>query len=95
MVLKYGAREARNRFADLIGRVGYGGEVIIVERSGKPMAVMMPVEMYESLLAEREARFGVVERMRESAPVLPEQEIEADVSEAIRAVRATDAAGSA
>jgi len=95
MVIRYGAREARNQFADLIGRVGYGGEVIILERSGKAMAVMMPVEMYESLLAEREARFRVVERMRESAPVLPDQEVEADVADAIRAARATDAAGSA
>jgi prevent-host-death family protein len=52
MVLKYGAREARSKFAEVLGRVGYGGEVVIVERSGKPMAVILPVDMYEALLSQ-------------------------------------------
>jgi prevent-host-death family protein len=47
MTIVIGAREARQRFADLLGRVGYGGEVAIVERSGKPMVALIPVEVYE------------------------------------------------
>ncbi len=64
MTIVIGAREARRRFADLLGRVGYGGEVAIVERSGKPMVAMIPVEVYEQLVAQREARFQVLERIR-------------------------------
>ncbi len=58
MTIVIGAREARRRFADLLGRVGYGGEVAIVERSGKPMVALIPVEVYEQLVAEREAAFS-------------------------------------
>ena len=95
MVQRIGAREARNSFSDLLGRVGYGGEVVIVERSGKPLAVVMPVDLYERLVAEREERFGVVDRVRRQAPEGTEAEVEKDVDDAIRAVRGTPLTGGA
>jgi prevent-host-death family protein len=88
-----GAREARNRFADLLGSVRYGGQVVIVERAGQPMAVVIPMEMYERLVAEREARFQVLDRVRERLPQVPDEEVEADVAEAVGAVRAGHVAG--
>jgi prevent-host-death family protein len=89
-----GAREARQRFADLIGRVGYGKEVALVERSGKPMMALIPIELYEQLVAEREARFQVLDRIRVRLPDLPEEEIESDVTQAIAELRTRRAAGS-
>ena len=91
MTIVIGAREARRRFADLLGRVGYGGEVAIVERSGKPMVALTPVEVYETLVAEREARFQVLDRIRSRLPEIPDEQIEKDVSQAIDAVREADA----
>ncbi len=88
MTIVIGAREARLRFADLLGRVGYGGEVAIVERSGKPMVAIIPMEVYEQLIAEREARFQVLDRIRSRLPEFPEEEVEKDVSQAIDALRA-------
>ncbi len=85
-----GAREARSQFADLLGRVHYGGETIIVERSGKPMAAMIPIELYLRLIAEREARFAVIERLRDKAAGVPAEEVLSDVAEAIAAIRARD-----
>jgi len=87
MTIVIGAREARRRFADLLGRVGYGGEVAIVERSGKPMVAMIPVEVYEELVAEREARFQVLDRIRSKLPAIPEEEVEQDVSRALDLLR--------
>src|SRR5574341_103413 len=87
MTIVIGAREARRRFADLLGRVGYGGEVAIVERSGKPMVALIPVELYEQLVAEREARFQVLDRIRSKLPKIPEEEVENNVSQAIDTVR--------
>jgi prevent-host-death family protein len=89
MTIVIGAREARQRFAELIGKVGYGGEVAIVERSGKPMVALIPVKVYEQLLAEREARFQVLDRIRGRLSEVPEDEIENDVSQAIAALRRT------
>jgi prevent-host-death family protein len=91
MTIVIGAREARRRFADLLGRVGYGGEVAIVERSGKPMVALIPVEVYEQLIAEREARFQVLDRIRSRLSEIPEEEIEKDVSQAIDTLRGAGA----
>lgn len=91
MTERMGAREARNSFADLLGSVHYGGQTVIVERSGKPMVAVIPVEMYQRLIAEREARFQVVDRIRSRLPLASQEEVERDVAEAIAAVRATDA----
>jgi prevent-host-death family protein len=87
MTIVIGAREARQRFADLLRRVGYGGEVAIVERSGKPMVALIPIEVYELLVAEREARFQVLDRIRSKLPNIPEEEVEKDVNWALDALR--------
>ncbi len=89
MPRRIGAREARNQFADLLGRVHYKGETVIVERSGKPMVAVIPVEMFERLLAEREARFGFIDSIRERLPEYPEDEVFQDVAEALAVIRAT------
>jgi prevent-host-death family protein len=91
MTLKLGAREARNQFSNLLGRVGYGGEVVVLERSGKPIAVMVPVEMYEKFLAEREQQFDVVDRIRQNCPEISEDEITNDINEAIIDLRTSHA----
>jgi prevent-host-death family protein len=93
VVVRVSAKEARNRFADLLGSVHYGQQVVIVERSGRPMVAVIPVEMYERLMAEREARFEVLDRVRERVPEVSPEEVEKDVAEAIAAVRAADAEG--
>lgn len=87
MVTLVGAREARNHFSDIVGRVHYRGETIIVSRSGKPMVAMIPVELYERLIAVREARFAALDRLREQLPAYSEEEVARDVAEAIAAVR--------
>ena len=66
MVVRYGAREARSKFAEVLGRVGYGGEVVIVERSGKPVAVMMPVDMYQGLVGQGSDQITTTGRLGEA-----------------------------
>ena len=92
MAKHVGAREARSKFSDLIGSVRYGNEEVIVERSGKPMAAMIPVEMYERLVAERRARFDVMDRIRSRLPDIPPEKIDRDVTDAISRVRVGRAA---
>jgi prevent-host-death family protein len=87
MPVEVGARDARNNFSDLLGRVYYGGETVIVNRSGKPMVAVIPVEIYERLIAEREARFAALERIHQQLPAFSEEEVARDVAEAIAAVR--------
>lgn len=92
MVKTMGAREARKNFSELLGQVHFGGQVVIVERFGRPMVAIIPVEDYQRLIAEREIRFQVLDEIRRRLPDLPMEEVEQDVAEAIAAVRAADAA---
>jgi prevent-host-death family protein len=34
--------EAKKRFSDLLGRVAYGGETVLITRRGRPMARLVP-----------------------------------------------------
>jgi len=92
MAKHVGAREARSRFSDLIGSVGFGNAEIIVERSGKPMAAMIPIETYQRLVAERRTRFEVLDRIRSRLPEIPPEKIDRDVAEAVSKVRSDRAA---
>jgi prevent-host-death family protein len=85
-----GAREARNTFSQLLGQVHFDRQVVIVERFGRPMVAIIPVDDYQRLIAEREARFQVLDEIAR-LPDLPVEEVEQDVAEAIAAVRAADA----
>jgi prevent-host-death family protein len=93
MVVHMGAREARQRFSELIGRVHYGGDTVILESSGKPMAAVIPLTMYRQMMEERDARFERLEKMKEGRPTFSEEEVEADIAEALAAVRRANATG--
>ncbi len=36
--------DAKRRFSDLLGRVAYGGETVLITRRGRPMAKLVPPE---------------------------------------------------
>jgi prevent-host-death family protein len=87
------AREARNRFADIMGSIRYGGEEVIVERSGRPMAALIPVDTYERLVVERRTRFEVLDQIRSHLPDAAPEKIKKDVTQAINALRDIHAEG--
>ncbi len=43
------ATDARIHFGEILQRVAQNDETILVERSGKPIAVILPVERYEQM----------------------------------------------
>jgi len=44
------ATEAKQRFGQIVGKVAHGKEHIQVEKQGKPLAVMIPMDAYEEYL---------------------------------------------
>ena len=86
-MLHLDVREAQIRFFEILRRVLDEKEVVILERAGKPMAALVSIDLYERWLDEREQRFQVVERLREKSREVPEDEILADVKEALTAIR--------
>jgi prevent-host-death family protein len=47
--------EARAQLADLVNRVAYSGDRIVLTRHGRPMAVLVPVDAAEALAASDDA----------------------------------------
>ena len=51
-----GMVEAKTKLAELVGQVKFGGQRFVLERRGRPMAVLISVDEYESLKAQAAGR---------------------------------------
>ena len=87
MVKRMSAKEARSHFADLLGLVHYSGEAVIVERRGKPFAVVISPDEYEKLLQERQKRFAILDEIRAKNQGTSPEEAEIDAAREISALR--------
>ncbi|HLZ21986.1 MAG TPA: type II toxin-antitoxin system Phd/YefM family antitoxin [Ktedonobacterales bacterium] len=82
------AKEARENFSDVLGIVFYGKEPIIVERKGKPMAVLISPEQYERYEQQVMERLGqVVDELRQHNANADPEELQRDIDEALTEVR--------
>ena len=64
--------DAKRGFSDLLGRVAYGGETILITRRGKPMARLVPVDdgaadrpivSHRGWLEEDDAFFAIIDEI--------------------------------
>jgi prevent-host-death family protein len=82
------AKQARDNFSDLLGSVHYGGQPVIVEKKGRPFAVVISPEDFENLQALAKARLlETVRAVRQDNEGVDPDEVFADVTEAVEAVR--------
>jgi len=87
MKRKLSAVEARRRLGEILEGVYYRGDEVVIERAGKPMAVVIPAGLYESVERNRERLFELIEEAQQRNKDLPYEVIEAEVAAAIREVR--------
>ncbi len=81
------ALDARRKLGQILEEVFYQGNQFIVERAGKPMAVVIPVSQYRQWKERREQFFATIDDLRERNEDIPAEVIEAEVEEAVREVR--------
>ncbi|MCB0043108.1 MAG: type II toxin-antitoxin system Phd/YefM family antitoxin [Caldilineaceae bacterium] len=84
--------EARAKLGELVDLVRFRDETIVLVKSGKPAAALIPVEWLERYQRERAAAFQVVDavRARNADAAASEEELQQIVALAIRAVRDQD-----
>jgi prevent-host-death family protein len=88
MVRTIEAPNAEARFSDLIDSVEASNEAIIVEREGRPIAVVINPAAYERFLRlESERNWTIIDRIRERNADLDPDEVYADVTAEVAAVR--------
>ena len=82
-MVKVEATAARNAFSDVVNRVAYGADRVVIERRGKPVAAVIPIadlrllELLEDRLdieAARKALANPKNRVR-----VPWQKVKADL----------------
>ncbi len=77
-------KEARENFSDLLGMVYYGKESVIIERKGKPMAVLISPDQYERYERQVMQRFGqVLDELHDLNAGTDPDEIQRDIDEAV------------
>ena len=81
------ALDARRKLGQVLEEVFYQGNQFIVERAGKPMAVVVPVSQYRQWKERREQFFAMIDEVRERNKDILSEVIEAEVEEAVQAVR--------
>ena len=81
------ALEARTQLGQIMKDVQSGRVRVLVEKSGVPMVGIISADEFERVIAEREARFAVIDRVRRRLPNVSETGIQRDVREAVTQVR--------
>ena len=81
-----GAFEVRRQFGKMLTSILAGGDRYIIERHGEPVAVLVPLELYEQWQRGRDRFFDHIEAVAKRTDMESEEADEL-VREAIREVR--------
>ncbi len=81
------AVEARKKLGEILEGVYYRGDEVVIERAGKPMAVVIPARLYENIERTRRRFWELVEASWEKNKDVPFKVIQAEVDEAVKEVR--------
>ncbi len=87
MLKTINAMRARVTSGKFFEEVYYRGDQYVIERVGKPMAVVVPVEQFEQWRKEREEFFSLVDEIRERNREANPEALAGDVAAVVRAVR--------
>lgn len=80
-------REARANFGDLLGSVHYTQQPVVIEKKGKPIAVVISIEEFQRLNQPGEEFFAVIDRIRSRNEDKDPDEVLRDVTTEVEAVR--------
>jgi prevent-host-death family protein len=81
------AFDARGRFDELLESVQSRGDEVVIERSGKAMAVVIPAERYEAMERSRGQMWQFVETAQAGHDELTDYEVNELVQAALAEVR--------
>lgn len=87
MVKRMSSKEARDNFSDLLGSVYFTKEPVVVEKKGKPVAVVISPEQFEMLGKGSERFWATVDQIRQRNADEDPDEVLADVTQEVEAVR--------
>jgi len=81
------AIKARRNLGQLLEEVFYRGDEFVIERAGKPMAVLIPIQEFERWQKQREKDFALFDEVRAKAKKAKPEKVEKEVGEALTKIR--------
>src|SRR5688572_9015253 len=86
-VRRMSTRDARANFSELLGLVYYTKEPVVVERKGKPYAVVISPDQYAMLEKELEQSWQTLQQVQAQNAEKDPKEVLRDVTEVVETVR--------
>lgn len=90
-IKKVTAKEARDKFSDILGMVYYGKEPVMVEKKGRPFAIVINPDEYKKNEKYKEAArkriLEIIEEIQAANKGADYEEVLKDVTEAVNEVR--------
>lgn len=87
MVKTISTAEARASFGDVVNRVFYTKEPVVVEKKGRPVAVIISPELFQRLQEEDARDWAIIEAVGARNADKDPDELMADVTAEVEAVR--------
>jgi prevent-host-death family protein len=93
MVKKISAVKARQNLGQVMNEVALRGDDYIVERAGKPLVAIIPIEKYEELDRDLDAFFNEVGMFRSRIKGVKSKDIDQAIKEGVRAAKRKELKG--
>jgi prevent-host-death family protein len=95
MLKKISAMKARQNLGQLLNEVSIRGDAYIIERAGKPLAVLVDMERFQQMQEDRSAALEALQRVWGKMAGADNQEIGDAIEEALRTTRKVKAGAQA
>lgn len=87
MLKKISAIKVRQNLGHVMNEVALKEDEYIVERAGKPLVAIIPIDQYQRLRSEREDFFRMVDEIQKEAVRSDRKVIDSEIEEAVQAYR--------
>ena len=88
MCKEISAIELQQKLIELLNGVNHNGDQLIVKQADKPLAAIIPIEIYDRLIKQREEPFSVLETVWGKVTKVSEEEAQAELKQMIAKLRA-------
>lgn len=87
MYKKISALKVRQNLGQIMNEVSLRGDDYIIERAGKPLVAMIPIEKYQSMQEEVDKFFGSLDQLRTNVKKEDQNAMNGLIDEAVRSYR--------
>jgi prevent-host-death family protein len=84
-----GITKARETLGDVVEQVQLQGDTYVISRYGKPVAAIVPIEVYENWKRQRGKLFDTIGRIRSRNEEVDPDQVMQDVLQAQQAIRSS------